>query len=59
MPVAGLLTAFVLLDERPSLMVFAGAAIILSGLALVVGIIDKLSGVDSENNREAVRGRLS
>lgn len=49
MPVAGLLTAFVLLDERPSLIVFAGAAIILSGLALVVGVIDKLDGMASEH----------
>ena len=49
MPVIGLLAAFILLGERPSVVVFGGAAIILTGLALVVGLIGQPDEMASEN----------
>ena len=36
MPIVGVATAFVVLEERPSFLVFVGGAIILTGLAMVV-----------------------
>lgn len=44
MPVFGLIAAFLLLGERPSLFVFGGAAIILTGLGLVAGISGRSLG---------------
>lgn len=49
MPLVGLAMAYLLLGERASLMVFVGAATILAGLALVVGVTGNSSKIAADD----------